>query len=212
MGCRLPLVVVRFAVVAAHRVVLEAVPHQDAAQVGVAFKDDAEEVVHFAFLEFRAAPDRRQRGQRHGVGAVAGDQPQHHGSVAERDRIKVIHDLEASGFDPPGLFLDHAGGSAGGVGHGGPGHINHFLLRPVDPGHVGALVQLQRGIITQERGDGPGMRRVQPQGVLRGGRRICNQHHVRRRKEGGDAIAQLGEGFHGGSGLGGPHQFRRLRP
>jgi hypothetical protein len=43
--------------------VLELVPHQDAAQVGMAGEDDAEEVEDLALLEFARAPDRGERGQ-----------------------------------------------------------------------------------------------------------------------------------------------------
>ena len=63
MRRRLVLVVVGIDVIAAHGMVGELVPHQDAAQVGVAVEDDAEEVEDLALLELGAAPDRRERGQ-----------------------------------------------------------------------------------------------------------------------------------------------------
>ena len=63
MRGRFVFVIVRIDVVPAHGVVDEPVPHQDAAQVGVAVEDDAEEVEDLALLEFRAAPDGRERGQ-----------------------------------------------------------------------------------------------------------------------------------------------------
>jgi len=55
---RLLLEVVGGDVVLAHGVVLELVPHQDAAEVGVAVEHDAEEVEDLAFLEVarRARP------------------------------------------------------------------------------------------------------------------------------------------------------------
>ena len=77
----LPLVVVGLDVVLAHRMILELVPHQDAAQVGVALEDDAVEVEHLALLELARAPDRRERRQRDLVGAVAGAQPEDHRPV-----------------------------------------------------------------------------------------------------------------------------------
>ena len=60
---RLVLVVVGLDVVPAHGMVNEAVPHQDAAQVGMAVEDDAEEVEDLALLELGAAPDGSERGQ-----------------------------------------------------------------------------------------------------------------------------------------------------
>ena len=63
MRGRLVLVVVGIDVVAAHGVVDELVPHEDAAEVGMAVEDDAEEIEDLALLELGAAPDGGERGQ-----------------------------------------------------------------------------------------------------------------------------------------------------
>ena len=63
VGGGLVFVVVGIDVVPAHGMVLEFVPHQQAAQVGVAVEEDPEEVEDLALLELRAAPDGGERGQ-----------------------------------------------------------------------------------------------------------------------------------------------------
>src|SRR6266511_4117710 len=64
---RLVFVVVWIDVIFAHRIILEAVPHQDAAQVGMALQNDAVEIEDFALLKFAATPDRREGRQTHWV-------------------------------------------------------------------------------------------------------------------------------------------------
>ena len=94
VGRGLPLVVLGLHVVLAHRVVLEPVPHEDAAQVGVAREDDAVKVEDLALLEFAGAPDRRERRQRDPVGAVLRAHADDDRAVPELHRIEVVDDLE----------------------------------------------------------------------------------------------------------------------
>jgi hypothetical protein len=70
VGGGLVLVVVGIDVVAAHGVVDEVVPHEEAAEVGVPVEDDAEEVEDLALLEFGAAPDGSEGGEMDGLVAV----------------------------------------------------------------------------------------------------------------------------------------------
>ena len=81
VGGRFVLVVVGLDVVAAHGVVGELGPHQQAAQVGVAVEDNAVEVENLALLKLGAAPDGRQRRQTDASGAVLGAHPQDHRAV-----------------------------------------------------------------------------------------------------------------------------------
>ncbi len=55
------LEVIRLDVIAAHGVVFELIPHENAAKVWMAGKNDAEEIEDFAFLKFCRTPDRRER-------------------------------------------------------------------------------------------------------------------------------------------------------
>jgi len=64
----------------------------------------------------RDAPDRRERGQRDLVGAVAGAQAEDDRAVRPGHRVEVIDGLEAAGLDALGLFLDDLGRAAGGIG------------------------------------------------------------------------------------------------
>ena len=66
----LVLVVVGLDIVFAHGMIFKLVPHQYAAQIGMAVEDDSVEVEDLALLKFRAAPDWRKRGQMDFVGAV----------------------------------------------------------------------------------------------------------------------------------------------
>ena len=54
----------------------------------------------------------------------------------------MVDDLEAAGLEALGLLLDDLGRTAGGIGHGGLGRLDDFLVRPVDAGDVGAVVEL----------------------------------------------------------------------
>ena len=62
MRCGFVFVVLRLHVILAHGKILEAIPHQDAAQIRVAFKHNAEQVKDFSLLKFATAPDRCERG------------------------------------------------------------------------------------------------------------------------------------------------------
>jgi len=61
------------------------------------------------------------------------------------------------------FLLDDLGLAAGGIGHGGLGDVGDFLVRPVDAGDVGAIVEAERGVIAQEHGEIVGVRRVEQQ-------------------------------------------------
>ena len=74
VGGGFPFVVVGFDVVLAHRVVGKGIPHEESAQVGMAGENDAEEVEDFALLEFAGTPDRGERRDGVGVGAIGGAQ------------------------------------------------------------------------------------------------------------------------------------------
>ncbi len=55
---RLVFVIVRLTIILPHRVIFELVPHQDAAQIGMAFELNTVKIKNFPLLKFRAAPDR----------------------------------------------------------------------------------------------------------------------------------------------------------
>ena len=50
--CRFVFVIVRFTIIFAHRKILELVPHQDAAQIGMAVETDSVEIENLALLKF----------------------------------------------------------------------------------------------------------------------------------------------------------------
>lgn len=58
---RLVLVIVWLHVILPHRKIFKLIPHQDAPQVRVAFKNDAEQVEGLPLLKLRASPYRRER-------------------------------------------------------------------------------------------------------------------------------------------------------
>src|ERR1700733_560199 len=58
MRRRLILVVVRFHIILAHRMVFKFVPHQYAPQIGMAFEDNSVQVEDLPLLKLRAAPHR----------------------------------------------------------------------------------------------------------------------------------------------------------
>ena len=92
-------------VVFAHGVVGELVPHEDAAQIGMAVEDDAVEVEGLALLKLRAAPDRGERGNMDLVGAVLGAQAQNYRAVLLLHREQVVDGFEIAGdFGFSGFF------------------------------------------------------------------------------------------------------------
>ena len=134
-------VIVRFAIIFAHRKIGEFIPHQDAAQIGMAVEVDAVEIEDLAFLKFRAAPDRSERGKQRAFCAIVGSQPDDNRPMFVRHRVKVINRLEITGkkfllrlLDFLFLAFDHLF------------HLHLFLHRaiePIDAGHVGAVIEAQ---------------------------------------------------------------------
>ena len=164
----LVLVVVGIDVVAAHGVVDEAVPHKDAAEVGMAVEDDAVEVEDLAFLELGAAPDGGERGQMDAGFAVGGAQADGQRAVLELLREEVVDDFEVAGG---GGLLDLVDffflGTVGAVDELLDFDLWwRFLWGPVDAGDVGAEVEAQVGGVAEEEGDGEGVAGVDQQGVL----------------------------------------------
>ena len=97
-------------VILAHGMIDKLVPHQNAAQIGMPFKSDAEQIENFPLLKFATAPDRRQGGQRGLVRSIFGAQPDDQRAVAEGHRVKMINRFQVSrsfGSIDPG-FLFHA--------------------------------------------------------------------------------------------------------
>ena len=100
---RLVLEVIRLNIIAAHGMILEAIPHQQPPQIRVARKDDSVEIEDLALLKLRRAPDRRQRGQIDLIGPVHGcmriTRP-----VLFLDGIEMIDGLKETGSTACGLF------------------------------------------------------------------------------------------------------------
>ncbi len=102
---RLVFVIVRLDVVPAHGVVLETIPHQDAAQIGMAVEDDAVEVEDFPLLKFGAAPDGSERGQMDPFAAIFGAHAENDGTVLFLHREEVVDDFKiADGVGFADLF------------------------------------------------------------------------------------------------------------
>src|SRR5207245_7340025 len=59
----LVFVIVRFAIIFAHRMIDKLVPHQDASQIRMAIKANAVEVKNLSLLKFRTAPGGSERRQ-----------------------------------------------------------------------------------------------------------------------------------------------------
>lgn len=93
---RLIFIVVRLDVIFAHRMILKIVPHENAAQIGVAVEDDAVKVENFALLKLAAAPDGRERGDVIFVRAIRRALAEDDRPVLQRHRIKVIDGFETA--------------------------------------------------------------------------------------------------------------------
>src|ERR1700728_289856 len=87
----LVLKVIRLHVIAAHRVVLESVPHENAAQVGMARKDDPVEIEDLALLKLGRAPHGRKRRQLCLIGAVHGAHAQHQRTTFLGHGVKMVN-------------------------------------------------------------------------------------------------------------------------
>ncbi len=167
MGGGLVLVVVGVDVVAAHGVVDELVPHEEAAEVGVAVEVDAVEVEDLALLKFGAAPDGGEGGEMRVGVAVCGAEAEGEWAVVEFVRVEVVDDFEVAGGD--GLldlfdFLFCAVDLFEDFDFGGD-----FFGGPVDAGYVGAEVEAEVGGVAEPGGGGEGVFGVDEERVLRGG-------------------------------------------
>ena len=168
----LVLVVVGLDVVAAHGMILKLVPHQDAAQVGVAVEDDAVEVEDLALLELGPAPDGVSEGRWTPVGAVRGAHAQDHGAVLQLHREEVVDGFEVAGLmclrSPRRSLLPSA-------------RLRRLpstscltltfsltsLSRPVDAGDVGAEVERSSASSRRNRATATACSGVDEQRVLR---------------------------------------------
>ncbi len=156
---RLVLEIVGLHVVLAHGVVLEFIPHQQAAQIGMAGKDDAVEIEDFALLKLRRAPDGRERRQLDLVGAICCAHAEDDRTVLFGDREEVIDSLKIAGLDTLArlvdgffdLLLDTVDGLRDGARHFY--FFADLLVEPVDAGDVGEEIEGQFRIVAQKLRD-----------------------------------------------------------
>src|ERR1700678_179408 len=90
----LVLVIIRLHVILAHRVVLESIPHQNAAQVTMAAKNNPIKIEDLALLELCRAPYRRERRQLHLIAAVHSLHANHQRPMFFRNRIEMVDNLK----------------------------------------------------------------------------------------------------------------------
>src|ERR1043166_4553049 len=81
--------IVRWNIIFPHRIIFKSVPHQDATKIGMPIEKNSVEIVNFAFLEFRAAINRRQGRDTHLVGAIGSALAKDDRSLLQRHRIEV---------------------------------------------------------------------------------------------------------------------------
>jgi len=113
--------------------VLELVPHQDAAQVGVAGEFNAVEIENFTLLELGASVNGNDRGDLVLFLAVHGAGAQHQRTFAATGRVEVIeHFEESSGIGSPLPF----GRQGHGIALGG--------VRPIHAGDVREQIKRER--------------------------------------------------------------------
>jgi len=145
--------VVRLHVIAAHGVVLEAIPHQQPPQVRMSRKDDPIEVEDLPLLKLRGAPDGRQRRQLDVFGSVDSPHPQNHRPVLLSHRIEVIDGLQAARLEtPPRLFdslldrLFHTFHSLQDLTRNF-NFLRDLFVGPIDTRDVGEEVKRELGVI-----------------------------------------------------------------
>src|SRR5258705_3349079 len=92
-----PFVIIRLAIIFAHRIVFELVPHQYPAQIGMTVEPDAIEIEDLALLELGTAPDRRQRWQVGTVCTISRAHANDYRAVSIGHRVNVINRLEIPG-------------------------------------------------------------------------------------------------------------------
>src|SRR6266700_569929 len=97
MRRRLVFVIVRFAIIFAHRIIPKLVPHQNASQIGMSFETNTGEIENLALLKFCAAPDGRERWQARAARAVRRPHSTHDRTVFVGHRVKVINRFEITG-------------------------------------------------------------------------------------------------------------------
>src|ERR1043166_7205612 len=61
VGRRFVFVIVRFAIIFAHWIILEFIPHQNPPEIGMAVEANSIKIENFALLKFGAAPDGSER-------------------------------------------------------------------------------------------------------------------------------------------------------
>ena len=165
--------VVGLNVILAHGVVFEPVPHQNAAQVGMAGEDDPVEIEDLALLKLGRAPDGRERGQLDLVGAVRGRMRSTSGPMLLRDRNRVVDRFKIARLDALAGFVDGFFDRLLDAVDGLRDLTCYFhffrdlFVGPIDAGDVGKKIEGQFGVVAQKRRDGDGARGCEPQRVLR---------------------------------------------
>ena len=145
---RLVFVIVRLAIIFAHREVFELVPHQNPPQIWMAVELDSIEVKNFPLLKFRAPPNRSERRQSHAVGAIGRAHPNDDRPVLVRYRVEVINRFEIAGncfLNRLVNFLFHA------VDDGF--YLCRFLydlIEPINAGRIRTEIESQRRVIAQK--------------------------------------------------------------
>src|SRR5690349_14638271 len=112
---------------------------------------DSVEIINLPFLKLCASPDRRERRQSRGLGAVTCAHPNDHWAVFMSHRIKVINGLEIPGNFLLGGFNDLLFLAIDELLYFGC--FLYDAIEPIDTSDIGAKIQTQRGIDAQEPRD-----------------------------------------------------------
>ena len=149
---RFVFVIVRLAIILAHRIILELVPHQNAPQIRMAVEANAVEIENLALLKFRAPPDRRERRQTRALRAIGRAHANDHRPVFQRHRVEVIDRFEIAGKEFLLRFFDFLFHALDDLLH--LHFLRHRAIEPIDAGHVRAVIEAQRRIVAQELRNG----------------------------------------------------------
>lgn len=109
----------------------------------------------------------------------------------------MIDHLKAAGLEAFRFLLEDLRLTARRIGHRGLNDIDDLFVGPVDPRHIGAAVELKRGIVTQPERDRGSVGQIDLQSMLRARGRIWNGRDSRTGKLGVQPKADLFDGFHG---------------